>query len=74
MCFSKGTFGLFGLHKQVEWSHFEPMLSNFAPSQGRKGLENGPFWDHKGLKNGSKPWIPKNEPNPPVVPHEYSSF
>ena len=40
MCFSKDTFGLFGVHKQVEWAHFEPMLSNFGPSQGRKGLEN----------------------------------
>ena len=35
------------------------MLSNFDPSQGRKGLENGPIWDHKWLKNGSKPWFSK---------------
>ena len=52
-CFSKDTFGLFGFHKQVDWSHFEPMLSNFGPSQGRKGLENGLICNHKWLKNGS---------------------
>ena len=56
MCLSKDTFGLFGLHKQVEWSHFESILSKFGPSLGRKGLENGPFWDHKWLKNGPNPW------------------
>ena len=68
MCFSKDTFALFGLHKQVEWAHFEPMWSNFGPSQGRKGLKNGPIWDHKWLKNGSKPWFSKHDPGPLVVP------
>ena len=68
MCFSRDTFGLFGVHKQVEWSHFEPMLSNFGPSQGQKGLENGPIWDHKWLKTGSKLWFWKNDPSPVVVP------
>ena len=46
----------------------EPMLSNYGPSQGRKGLENGPIWHHKWLKNGSKPWSSKNDPSPVVVP------
>ena len=69
MCFSKDTFGIFGVHKQVEWSHFEPMLSKIGPSQGRKGLGNGPIWDHKWLKNGSKPWFSKkNDTSPIVVP------
>ena len=68
MCFSKDTFGLFGVHKQAEPAHFEPMLSKFGPSQGRKGLENGPIWDHKRLKNGSKPWFSKNDPSLVVVP------
>ena len=67
-CFSKDTFGLFGFHKQVDWSHFEPMLSNFGPSQGRKGLENGLICNHKWLKNGSKPWFPQIDPSPVVVP------
>ena len=44
------------------------MLSNFGPSQGRKGLENGAAWDHKWLENGSKPWFSKNDYSPVVVP------
>ena len=68
MCFSKDTFGLFGVHKQVQWAHFEPMLSNFGPSEGRKGLEIRPIWDHKWLKNASNPWFSKNDPSPVVVP------
>ena len=44
------------------------MLSNFGPSQGRRGLENGSIWDHKWLKNGSQPWFSKNDPSPVVVP------
>ena len=44
------------------------MLGNFGPSQGRKGLESGPIWDHKWLKNGSKTWFWKNDPSPVVVP------
>ena len=67
MCFSKNSFGLFGVHKQMELAHFEPMLSNFGPSQGRKGLESGLFWDHKWLQNGSKPWFSKNDPSLVVV-------
>ena len=63
MCFSKDTSELFGVHKPVVWSHFEPKLSNFGPFQGRKGLENGPIWDDKWLKNKSKPWFPKNDPS-----------
>ena len=46
----------------------EPMLSKFGPSQGRKGLDNGPIWDHKRLKNGSKPWFSKNDPSPVMLP------
>ena len=44
------------------------MLSKFGPSQGRKGLENGPIWDHKWLKNVSNPWFSKNDPSLVVVP------
>ena len=57
MCFSKDTFGLFWVHKQVERAHFEPMLSNFGPSQDRKGPENGLFWDHKWLKKRVKTMV-----------------
>ena len=59
MCFSKDTFGLFGLHNQVEWFHFEPMLSNFGPSQGRKGLEMGQFGTTNGSKTGQNHGFPK---------------
>ena len=68
MCFSKDTFGLFGVHKQVDGAHFERMWSNNGPSQGQKGVENGPIWDHKWLKNRSTPWFSKNDPSPVVVP------
>ena len=68
MWFSKDTFGLFGVHKQMEWSHFEPVLTNFGPSQGRKGVESGPIRDQKWLKNGSKPCFSKHDPCPVVVP------
>ena len=68
MCFSKDAFGPFGVPKEVGSAHFETMLSHFGPSQGRKGLENGPIWDHKWLKNGSKPWFAENDPSPVVVP------
>ena len=44
------------------------MLSNFGPSQGQKGLENGLFWGHKWLKTGSKPWFSKKDPSRVVVP------
>ena len=71
--FSKDSFGLFGMHKQVESAHFEPMLSNFGPSQGRKGLENGPLWDHRRLKNGSKPWFSKNDPSLVGVPKQMNT-
>ena len=54
MCFSKDTFGPFGVHKQVKWAHFEPIASNFGPSKVIKCLENGLFCNHKWVKNGSK--------------------
>ena len=70
MCFSKDTFALFGVHKQVNSAHFEPRLSNLAPPppQGCTGLENGPIRDHKWLKNESKPWYSKNDPCQFVLP------
>ena len=76
MCCSKYTFGLFGVHIQLEGGIFEPMLSNFGPSRDQKCLENVPIWDHRWLKNGSKPWFFKNDPSRGVVPKtdEYSPF
>ena len=68
MCFSKHTVGLFGVHNAIERAVFEPTLSNFGPCEGRKGLENGPIWDHKCLKNGSILWFSKNDPSSVLVP------
>ena len=44
------------------------MVSNFGPSPGGNSPENGPIWDHKWLKNVSKPWLSQNDPIPAVVP------
>ena len=68
MFFSIHIFGLFGVHKQVEWAHFERVWSNNGPSQDRKIIESGQIWDHKWLKNGSKQWFSNNDPSPVVVP------
>ena len=73
MCFSIDPRP-FGVHKQVQWAHFERMLSNFGPSEGRKGLEIRPIWDHKWLKNASNPWFSKNESSCGAQTDEYSSF
>ena len=32
MCFSKNDLGAFGVPKQVECAHFEPIVSHFGPS------------------------------------------
>ena len=69
----KNTFGLLGVHKQVERANFEPIFSNVVPSQGRMGLENGLLWDHKWPKNGSKQWFSKNDPSPIVVPKQMNT-
>ena len=41
----------------------------FKAKIGLHGLENGPIWDHKWLKNGPKPWFSKNDPSPVVGPN-----
>ena len=40
--------------KQVFLAHFEPVETRFGPWKIQKCLENGPFWDQKWVKNGSK--------------------
>ena len=44
------------------------MLGNIGPSQGLKGLENGPVWRHKWPKNRSEPLFYENDPSPPMEP------
>ena len=40
--------------KQVVLAHFEPVETGFGSWKLPKCLENGPFWDQKWVKNGSK--------------------
>jgi hypothetical protein len=50
----KSDRGPFGMPKQVFLARFEPVVARFGPRKIPKCLENGPFWDQKWLKNGSK--------------------
>jgi hypothetical protein len=43
---------------------FEPVVARFGPWKIPKCLENGPFWDQKCVKNGSKTRFPKSDPGP----------
>ena len=62
MCFSKSDLGPFGMLKQVFLAHFEPMVTRFSPWKTPKCLENGPFWNQKWVKNGSKMRFSKSDP------------
>ena len=50
--------------KQVVLAHFEPVATGFGPWKIPKCLENGPFWDQKWVKNGSKTRCSKSDPGP----------
>ena len=50
--------------KQVFLAHFEPMVTRFGPWKMPKCLENGPLWDQKWVKNGSKTSFSKIDPRP----------
>ena len=52
MCVFKDLFGLLAVLKQVQSTHFEPMWSNFGPSQGRKAFTTGQYGTTNGLKAG----------------------
>ena len=43
---------------------FPPMVTSFGPWKVPKFLANGPFWDQKGVKSGSKVGHCKNDPGP----------
>ena len=66
--FSKSDPGPFRMLKQVFLAHFEPVVTRFGPWKIPKCLENGPFWDQKWVKNGSKTCFSKNERGPFGVP------
>ena len=50
--------------EQVFLGHFEPVVTGFGPWKIPKFLENGPFWDQKWVKNGSKTHFSENDPAP----------
>ena len=50
--------------KQVVLAHFEPVATGFGSWKIPKCLENGPFWDQKWVKNGSKTRFSKSDPGP----------
>ena len=51
----------FGMLKQVFLGRFEPVVVYFGPWKIPKCLENGPFQDHKSVKNGSKAHFSKSD-------------
>ena len=50
--------------KEFFLAHFEPVVAHFGPWKIPKCLENGLFWDQKGVKNGSKTCFSKSDPGP----------
>ena len=53
-----------GMLKQVFLGRFEPVVARFGPWKIPKYLANGPFWDQKCVKNGSKTCFLKSDPGP----------
>ena len=62
--FFKNYLGPFMMLKQVVLAHFEPVATGFGSWKIPKCLENGPFWDQKWVKNGSKMRFSKSDPGP----------
>ena len=60
--FSKSDPGPYGMLKQVFLAHFEPKIPRFGPWKRPQCLENGPLWDRKWVKNGSKTCFSKRAP------------
>ena len=50
--------------KHVFLDHFVPVVTRFGPWRIPKCLENGPFWDEKWVKNGSKTRFSKSDLGP----------
>ena len=60
--FSKVDPRPLGMLKEVFLVRFEPVVTRFGPWKIPKCLENGPFWDQKWVKNGSKTHFSKSDP------------
>ena len=50
--------------KQVFLGRFEPSVARYGPWKIPTCLENGPFWDQKWVKNGSKTHFSQSDPRP----------
>ena len=61
MHFSKSDPAPFGKLKQVVLAHFEPVVTRFGPWKTPECLANGPLWDQKWVKNGSKTHFSKSD-------------
>ena len=64
MRFSRSDLGPFGMLKPVFLAHFESVVTHLGPWKIPKCLENGPFWDQKWVKNGSKKRCSRSDPGP----------
>ena len=62
--FSKVVPRPLGLLKKVFLACFEFVVTRFAPWKIPKCLENGPLWDQKWVKHGSKTNFSKSHPRP----------
>ena len=63
-CFSKTNREPFKMLQQVRLARFEPVVTCFGPWKIPKCLENGPFWDQKWVKSGSKMCFSKSGRGP----------
>ena len=50
--------------KQVFWGRFQLVVAHFDPPKIPQCLENGLFWDHKWVRNGSNTHFSKPHPRP----------
>ena len=64
MRFFQNDLGPFMMLKQVVLAHFEPVATRSGSLKIPKCLKNGPFWDRKWVKNGSKTRFSKSDPGP----------
>ena len=64
MIFSKVVPRPLGMLEQVFLGRCEPVVVRFGPWKIPKCLENGPFWDQRCVKNGSKTRFSKNDLGP----------
>ena len=60
--FSQSDRGIVGIPKQLFLAHFQPVVTHVGPEEIPKCLENGPFWERKSFKNGSKTCFSKSHP------------